>query len=109
MRVRSPLPFTLRSSQPAASAAGATSKSCCSGKLPPSGNTSAAGLVGLAAAAARGQQHDHHEHGDREGAADPVADQLLALLGLALLALALLALAAQRLLLLSAVRHGGEA
>jgi hypothetical protein len=66
------------------------------------------GLVGLAAAAG-GQHHDHHEHGDRQQASDGVAHQLLALLGLTLLALALLALAAQRLLLLSAVRHGGEA
>ena len=40
--VATPLPFTLFSWHPAAFAAGATSKTFCSGKLPPSGNTSAA-------------------------------------------------------------------
>ena len=37
--VATPLPFFVRSSQPAAFAAGATSNTFCSGKLPPSGKT----------------------------------------------------------------------
>ena len=101
--------LTSLSVQPAAFAAGATSKIFCSGTLPPSGNTSAAWASLPPPLAAGGEPGSGPR--PRQAAEQPagaVADELLALRGGAGLALALLALPPKPFLLLPAMGHGGE-
>ena len=93
--VATPLPFFVRSSQPAAFAAGATSNTFCSGKLPPSGKTFPAlpGPLPASSPPVASRMRDDHD-GDRQHRCGAVADHLLALLGGTRLLLALLALEA---------------